>query len=256
MRKEFEKKLGLHGSDDYGAWIKGTRTLRQLIGYLGMLLPVFLITFSNKCDELPLESISHYFYTRSNSFFIVILSLVGIFLIIYTKDFILSSIAGICALCVVFFPTDPLLDRCCIVDIPGNNCREGFHYLSAAIFLVILAYMCIRKFTKLDKEEIDMRHDKVKYKLFYKICGYMMLLSLAIIGLKFLSSKFFPDSFEGFIEFYDENQLTFWMELVALEFFGLAWLVKGYNTIKYSDYRIHLFRGASSELKYKSSKNN
>ena len=86
QRSFFERLFNIHDSTDTGVWIRSTRSLRQLIGVLGMALPILLIVFSD-CKDIPLESISHYYYTRAGDFFTVILSLIGIFLIFYTKDF-------------------------------------------------------------------------------------------------------------------------------------------------------------------------
>lgn len=217
-------KLGIETVNDTGVWIRSTRTLRHLIGVLGMLLPLLLMIFNSKCDN-PIESISHYYYTTSGTFFVVILSLVAIFLIIYTKDFFLSSIAGVCALFVVFFPTSQLTADCSIVILEGSSLREGFHYASAVVFLVILAIMTLFKFTKPDTEEQQQEITEVPYKNLYVICGVVMIVALAVMGLRFLSN--YVSALNAFAGFYDANTLTFWMETVALEAFGLAWLVKG-----------------------------
>ncbi|MGC6431740.1 MAG: hypothetical protein ACON5F_11920 [Jejuia sp.] len=234
---KFQKTLRINNNADHGVWIRSTRTLRQLIGVLGMLLPILLFVFTPKCDN-PLESISHYYYVRSGVFLIVVLSLIGIFLIIYTKDFMLSSIAGICALFVVFFPTDQLGD-CSITTIPHSDARVWFHYGSAAVFLVILAFMSIFKFTKPDDEEALM-HKGVKFKGLYVFCGVLMLLALLLVGLKALGN-IMP---ANFIKFYDDNSLTFWMEVVALEAFGIAWLVRGSVSVKTSEF--HSFMSTQS----------
>lgn len=238
-QSSFERSMRLHDEDDHGVWIRSTRALRQAIGILGMALPILLWIFSPSCDDQPIESISHYYYTRSADFLIVILSLVGVFLILYTKDFVLSTIAGMAALSVVFFPTSQLLLDCAIVTIPSNGFREGFHYVSAVVFLVILMYMTLRHFTKPDQEDIDINHIEVDYKWVYQVCGIIMLLALLVLGFRFymsLNEKQFAD----LITWYEDHKLTFWMEVVALEAFGIAWLVKGRKTIKMSQYRAAL----------------
>lgn len=233
QQTNIEKALNIHGEDDNGVWIKSTRTLRQLIGVLGMLLPLFLFVFTPNCNN-PLESISHYYYVRSGVFLIVVLTLIGIFLIIYTKNFMLSSLAGICALFVVFFPTNQPSDVCSITFIPYDKYRVVFHYVSAAIFLAILAFMSIVSFPKLDDEEKHIHKTKVKYKWLYKLSGFVMLIAILIIGLRF-SDSYLPDVFDGFFKFYDKNNLTFWMEVVALEAFGISWLVRGRMSAKQSE---------------------
>jgi hypothetical protein len=201
-------------------------------------LPVILIIFSPGCDN-PIESISHYYYARSGTVLTVILSLVGVFLILYTKDFVLSSTAGIFALCVVFFPTSQLTDSCSVVKIPGNGLREGFHYFSAVVFLVILTVMTLFHFTKLDEEQRIMGQEKVKYKWLFQLCGVFMTLALAIVAFRLLGNLM-PETLKWFIDFYDTNSFTFWMEVVSLEAFGIAWLFKGMTTVKTSEFKEYI----------------
>ena len=233
MQSRIDQYLKINTTDDRGIWIRGTRTLRQVIGVLGMLLPLIILLVSPNCDSKPLESISHYYYTISGTWFSVILCLVGVFLMVYTKPFWLTTIAAICCFCVVLFPTSLLGDSCCIVDYPINPSREIFHYISAAIFLVILALLSIFTFPKQDHEEKEMKM-VVSYKWLYVSCGVIMLVAIAIIGLYFLADK--RNFWNGFVLWYENHQMTFWMEVVALECFGLSWLVRGRNTVTQATY--------------------
>ncbi len=82
-----EKALKLDYANTNDIWLTDQQTLRKLIGILGMLLPILLWTFvfavSGRTSELP--SISHYYYTRANGVFIIVVSLLAIFLIIYKR---------------------------------------------------------------------------------------------------------------------------------------------------------------------------
>src|SRR5215216_7831101 len=75
-------------------------TLRRVIGILGISLPLLLFAFVAVDAHYykPLFSISHYYMTRANPVFVIEVSLMGIFLLIYkgrgSADFYLSSIAG------------------------------------------------------------------------------------------------------------------------------------------------------------------
>jgi phosphoglycerol transferase MdoB-like AlkP superfamily enzyme len=99
-------------------WLTKGKTLRKAIGILGMALPFLLILslyfFSNFSE--PLESISHYYYTRVSGVFIGILSILAIFLIIYKgkapTDLIISTIAGVAVLFVLLFPTGNISEIC------------------------------------------------------------------------------------------------------------------------------------------------
>jgi len=222
-------------------WLQSSCSLRKLIGVLGMGLPFLLLLFVYIYNQVvyPLESISHYFYTRANSVFVVILSLLAVFLIIYKKgdkkgekiDFIISVVAGVFALCVVLFPTSNITDYCGDLDkvysvtiIKPNQFRENFHYLSAGIFLSCLAYMSLFLFTKSDKSVKERNPEKKKRNRIYRICGILMIVAMAVIGLGYF--EIIPKTY------YDDHQLTFWMETLAVESFGFSWLIKGGTLFK------------------------
>ncbi len=85
--------------------------LRRLIGLCGFLLPVFLVfaTVREQGKITVLPSISDYYYTSRGDFFVVLMSVIGVFLLTYkgycTRERLWSSLAGICALLVAFNPT-------------------------------------------------------------------------------------------------------------------------------------------------------
>ncbi|CAM3883502.1 MULTISPECIES: hypothetical protein [Flavobacterium] len=217
--------------------IKNSYTLRMLIGVLGILLPLILpllLLFTDKFKEV-LPSISHYYYTKSGPLFIAIMSLLAVFFIIYKEkcaDFIISSIAGIAALLVVLLPTDSLENGCLnpyknhvVTILEKNETRENLHYIAAGIFLLALAYMSIFRFTIINqgyenaKKQLQLRHR------LYRTLGIIMVFCLLII---FFGSDHFNKMYNNsFHKFHDDHNLTFWFESVAVECFGIAWLVKG-----------------------------
>lgn len=239
MQNQFTQKvnemINLDYSKEDDIWLKKSKTLRKLIGVLGMALPFLLIIITFLFFDLakPIESISHYYYTRAGTVFTVILSVIAIFLIVYSGkepiDFYISTIAGICALFVVFFPTGNLSDACCdtlreysVTYIKGNasaGFREGFHLVSAGIFIALLAYMSIKLFTKSNKPRSEQGHKKRIRNTIYKVCGGLIILSLLIIVLGVVDV--IPE------DTYYNYRLTFWMETLAVESFGFAWLIKG-----------------------------
>ena len=93
--------------------------------------------------------------------------------------------------------------------------------------------MAIFYFPKQDEEDKMMNH-AVKYKGLYISCGIIMFLALGVLGARILCVYL---DLCGYQAFHDAADLTFWMETVALEAFGLAWLVKGRSTVKYSEYK-------------------
>uniref|UniRef100_UPI004049476C hypothetical protein n=1 Tax=Flavobacterium sp. TaxID=239 RepID=UPI004049476C len=219
-------------------WLKSSYTLRILVGILGILLPILLplvLRFTDGVDEV-LPSISHYYFTKSGPLFIAIMSLLAVFFIVYKgnkfMDFIISSIAGISALIVVFFPTENLIDKSefgtisyIITVLEPVSVREMIHYFAAAIFLLSLAIMSFCQFTiptvyiENSEKQIKVRHQ------LYRTLASIMIIAM---GMILLGSDLFKSSVpESIHKFYVDNNLTFWLETIAVECFGISWLVKG-----------------------------
>lgn len=240
MEAKFKKKryriLKLDYQDEKDVWLKSSYTLRKLIGILGILLPLLLpvlLYFTDDFKEL-LPSISHYYYTKSGPLLISIMSLLAVFFIVYKGnnliDFITSSIAGIAALFVILLPTanlnqESLFSVIIVTVLPENGLRENIHYIAAAIFLLSLAYMSLARFTITSEGyENVMPSIRLRHKL-YKLLGIIMILSMLVIALGSDYCKtFVPQSFRIF---YETHHLTFWLEAIAVECFGISWLVKG-----------------------------
>ena len=226
--------LGLDYKNDDAIWIKKGKTVRRLIGILGMALPLLLyvIVASTTCVKTPLESISHYYYTNAGAVFTVILSFIAIFLIVYSglksTDFYVSTFAGVFAMFVVLFPTGTLVEVCSgvnIVDVPISEIRAGFHIISAGIFISLLAYMSLCLFTKSDRPKKERTKEKHTRNLIYKVCGVLIIFSLLVMVAGFKEVIISEN-------FYETYHLTFWMETLAVECFGIAWLIKGETLFK------------------------
>ena len=233
-----EKALSLDftsGKDDI--WLTSQKTLRKLIGVLGVCLPIllFLTLLVDAGFNKPLFSLSHYYFTRASSIFVVIVSLLAIFLLIYKGedriDFYLSTIAGIFALCVVLFPTSNISRLCndenfkySLTIMKDSMFRMGLHYVSASIFLVCLALMSIFVFTKSNKSPDQRGRPKRIRNRIYRTCGIIMLIAIAIMLTNVI----------GIIsnETFSKYQLVFWMEVIAIEAFGISWLTKAEVFVK------------------------
>jgi heme A synthase len=116
-------------------------------------------------------------------------------------------LAGLFALGIAFFPTSQSNDKSDIVSI--------LHYTTSAIFFVILSFMSFFLFTK---SSGTMTSRKKQRKLVYKICGIVILVSVAgipILGL------------DGIWEHVKAYKPTFILETFALVAFGISWLTKG-----------------------------
>jgi hypothetical protein len=207
--------------------------LRQTIGWLGILLPILVyvesVTIGN-CHCLQ-DSISHYYYTVSNSFFVGILWGLGLVLLYYPShptdpkhEGVLTTIAGICSICVSLFPTTPYSsDSCALFAWGESNWRAGIHFACAGIMLLIFSYMSIAIFTRTypgnDLTGPENRWKRRRNRL-YIVTGSLTLLSVFLIGVFGIVTHFNPD-------FPISPKYTFWLEVSALLSFGLAWIVKG-----------------------------
>lgn len=227
--------LNVDYKEDNSIWLTNSLTLRKIIGVLGMAMPLLLYAFLyfDNGMQHPLESISHYYYTRVSGIFVIILSLLAIFLIVYKGkepvDFYISLFAGIFALLVVLFPTKNITEICGDLDkkyaitiLPNSDFRVYFHYTAAALFFLCLSYMSFFLFTKSDKSPSKRGTNKIIRNRIYRTCGVLMLM--ALITLLAGSLKIIPPSY------FKAFPLTFWMETIAIESFGFAWLIKG-NTL-------------------------
>jgi hypothetical protein len=218
-------------------WLTNSLTLRKIVGVLGMAMPLLLYVFLYLDNGLqyPLESISHYYYTRVSGIFEITISLLAFFLIVYKGkepvDFYISLFAGFFALLVVLFPTDNITESCCdpikkysVTFLPVSHFRMYFHYTAAALFFLCLSYMSFFLFTKSNKPPSERGTQKIIRNRIYRTCGVLMLLALLILFAG--SLKIIPPSY------FKTFPLTFWMETLAIESFGFAWLVKGETLFK------------------------
>lgn len=209
-------------------------TLRNLIGFGGMLLPVALAVFPSRTSEyLGFEpSISDYYYTDRGDILVVILCIIGAFLITYYgycfKEWLLTFLAGICGIGVAFVPTEIGCDQCALSVHTGHGgvfktlAGTGWHFAFAATFLLSLAIMSLVFFTRGgDDQNIGEKStQKAIRNRVFRICGWVIIGSLVILGAYFvvhhltgLDVKPFP--------------IVYVFEAVAVEAFGFSWLVKG-----------------------------
>lgn len=194
----------------------------KLIGYIAILLPfIVLVAASLICGCSIQESISHYYYTISGDLFVGLLCAIGTFMVLYRgyekQDRIAASLAGIFAFGVALFPTDMNTDVTCNIlgTYPINDTRSKFHYLSAALLFISLAYMCLFIFTKSNKSVEERTKEKNYRNTLYRFFGILIILCILIIFL----GKNNPE--------FKEYNLVFWLEWIATYSFGIAWLIKG-----------------------------
>jgi hypothetical protein len=200
-------------------------TQRLLIGVLAVLLPVvvFFVNWAIGYGFQP--SISGYYYTPMRNIFVGTLCAIGVFLVSYDgydwPDRLITDLAGLCAICVGFFPTTPGYQP------TGTQVLIGDIHLGFAIAaFAALAVMALR-FAKREPTPQGLPFwQRIKYafgftgpgisatprweQAVYRVTGFVILLCIVLAYL--LSS----------IEY-----SLLGLEWAILLFFGLSWFVKG-----------------------------
>ncbi|NKB39024.1 MAG: hypothetical protein GKR93_17975 [Gammaproteobacteria bacterium] len=184
------------------------RSLRLLVGMIAMLLPIVVTGIAAK----ELSSISASYYTNARDVFVGMLFIVGTFLLAYnghTKpQAVLSKIAAMAAFCIALFPT---ACECC-----GTDWSAMVHYMSAGVFFSILVYFCFVPFQYefWSSKIANLSRKRLARSAVYFVCGIVMIFCILIIAFASDTAK-------------EQHNLTFIGEWVALEAFGLAWIVSG-----------------------------
>ncbi len=182
--------------------------LRRAIGLIGLALPFVLILGKQLVQGGDLiGSLSGYYYTDLRDVLVGAMCAVGVFLLAYYGhdfvDNVASTVAGLGAIGLALFPTTP--DH----DVTAWDRTSGvLHWTFAAVFFLSLAYFCLRLFP----------HDGEQPPgtgVVYRVCGGVILACLVLIAVTKalgLLPALLP---------------ALWLEAVAVEAFGVAWLVKG-----------------------------
>lgn len=186
--------------------------IRNVCGVLGMCLP-WLALISG---ALVKDKIDEWWYSISVTYYITpalaaVLTAAAIVLMTYDgydlQDNIVTTISGVFGLGIVLFPCSGYgYERVGFFQIP-ESVSNTIHYCCAVGFFGLLTYNCLFLFTKTSGE---MTEQKKKRNVVYRVCGIGMICSLIIAALPFLPG------FRVMIA-----------EILALQFFGVAWITKG-----------------------------
>lgn len=197
--------------------------LMYIMGAFAFFLPpiLYIGQLLRSNDPQLLGSISEYYHSTMGDVFVGVVFSIGIFLIVYKGfsdvDNILSTISGFSAFGVALFPTgcDDRYDYCQMIC---GGCKAGssVHFISAAIFFIILAVFCLFIFTK--HSESNYWRDKWYFWVYF-VSGIVMLLC---IGLIFLYSRVLSDPPSGLVSL----RPIFWLETIALWAFSISWCTK------------------------------
>jgi cell division protein FtsW (lipid II flippase) len=194
-----------------------------VIGILGILLPLVCWLGGKLYASLPLQqSISFYYHTNVQDFFVGILVVVSLFLISYKGyeviDDIISTITGILGLGVVIFPC--LLAKEVKTPIGffqlNPDISDEIHMYCSVIFFLLLSANSFFLFTQTDKKK-ERTKNKKKRDIVYRVCGLLIfILTIALVIL-----------FEVNRQILEENSIVFYLETIMVVSFGVSWIVKG-----------------------------
>jgi len=194
-------------------------THRQVIGYLGLALPILLVQLVRLRPNVPSDhwlgdSISAYYWTGVVSLFVGLLAALSLFLLTYRGyanesqkyDRGAALIAGIAAALVALFPTTPPKG----VVLPWwSEWISITHTVAAITLFSMFAVFSLWLFRKSAPGE-QPSADKKRRNAIYLLCGIGILINMAWAVVAKLSSL-----------------SIFWPESFALGFFAWSWLVKG-----------------------------
>ena len=206
--------------------LKSYYRLRRGVGLSGMLLPYILMI--GHWEVLP--SISAYYYTPWGVAFVGILIVCGTFLMAYKgydnerwfNDDLITNIAGLFLFLDAIFTTVYNNGRGgCPTPVCFNHwpVANWVHLVGAVLFFILTGFFIFAKFTKkkpvYDTPEEEANKDA--RNRIYKICAVGIWGSLILMFVGYLNRDEYPVL----------SNVVFWSELLILQFFGVAWLVKG-----------------------------
>ncbi len=198
-------------ADDRTQDIVSYRTLRRVVGLLGVALPVVLALWGFAlCRCLQLQpSISDYYGLRTRDVLVGTLFTIAWFLFTYRgydrKDDIAGNLACVFALCVALFPSS------------GTSWERAVHFGAALAFFLVLSYFSLFLFTK--SQGVRTPQKRIRDGI-YRTCGVAILVCLVLIGFYYLGAQHPPPAVSVW-------QPVFWLESVALWAFGISWFIKG-----------------------------
>jgi len=196
------------------------RRHRQVIGYLGLALPMLLVVLVRLRPNAPSDhwsgnSISAYYWTGAVSLFVGLLAALSLFLLTYRGyaneshkyDRGAAIIAGIAAALVAIFPTTPPSG---VVPPPWwTDWIDKTHTVAAITLFSMFAVFSLWLFRKTASGQ-QAPADKKRRNAIYLLCGIGILASMAWAAVARQSGR-----------------SIYWPESFALWFFAWSWLVKG-----------------------------
>jgi hypothetical protein len=199
---------------DERMFVLSYKGLRKAVGIIALALPIVLLIAKPLVDGGGMQgSISAYYYTGVRNYFVGTLCALAVFLFSYKyapRDNVLSTLACIAALGVVFFPTTPSGE--------DTTWTGRLHVISAISFFLILAVFAYFIFTRPPLPPEDLETRKRTRNRIYRACGIIIVVSLALAPLL---DRVLSDDLR------DQIHPLFWLESIAIWAFSFSWLLKG-----------------------------
>lgn len=192
---------------------------RQVIGYIGLVLPLLLIALVIARDGfarwMALDSISAYYYTGAVAAFVGMLVSLALFLFTYRgydnechwADRAAGFVAGFAALGVALFPTEPPD----VLELAWWRPWIGaVHFGSAIVLFAMFAVYALWLFRITPGGREHASDEKRRRNAVYLLCGLVIVAGMvwAIVAKR-------------------AGGPIFWPESLALAAFAISWLVKG-----------------------------
>ena len=199
--------------------------VRRAIGALGYFLPVALMVFAIASGQGLRTSISAYYYSPMREVFVGTLIAQAVFLWSYEgfrphageiiTDWLTARVAAVAAALIALAPTSGPQQPCTLLQcILGPPVAGWLHLLAAGVFFMALAVFCLVLFVRGDTDSAEKRASN----RIYRICGWVILVSIGLIGLLFAT---------GLDQRLALLRPVFVLETVATFAFATSWAVKG-----------------------------
>lgn len=234
-------------------YVLDQQVLARLVGTVALGLP-FVMLLGAAVATCFYDSISHFYYARFlGDVLVAALAFIGTFLIAYRgesrRENRLATLAGLAAFGIALFPTAG--DGCderrfsgrILADLEAESLTaplrvepavdpgrffelfaqaQTIHFASAAALFAFLAFYTFVVFTRVIEEEHltaegTLTPEKAARNRFYVGCGLVIVVSIAALGAYAVMGW----------SWWNDYNLTFWFEALALWAFGLSWMVKG-----------------------------
>lgn len=225
--------------------------VRRCIGALGFFLPLALLTYALLSGEGVRLSLSGYYFSPMREVFVGTLLAQAVFLWSYEgyrepdrliTDKRVARIASVAVAIVALCPTYPPQTlaqagasaapgadtwRACLLDqtsagparnllqcVLGPELGPTLHLIAAGTFFAALSVYCLVLFVRGPAKDAD---EAAEHRL-YRLCGWTILASIALIGLLVLS---------GLDARIAVLRPVFWLETIACLAFATSWAIKG-----------------------------